>query len=275
MSHQPVATNAGDMRSRASFLRRTGQIRLLLADNGFRWMACFALRKVFKGNAGLFDDYMRKLEARYHLPGNNGIRRNYEKWQNYDWRQGGEEWTVSEQWKQSLIDEVLLKQIPPGKDVLEIGPGAGRWTEVLQQRARTLSVVDVSDKCIELCRERFTGCSNVRFFVNDGYSLSFIPDESIDCIWSFDVFVHIAPRDVEGYVVEFARILREGARGIVHHANEAAPEEAWRSRLTGQLFAKMLQNFGLVVKEQFDRWGGGEGFKVGGDLITVFEKQLD
>ena len=56
---------------------------------------------------------------------------NKERWGGWDWSRHGEEWTVSAEWKQALIADVLFPTIPEGGTVLEIGPGAGRWTEVL------------------------------------------------------------------------------------------------------------------------------------------------
>ncbi len=76
-------------------------------------------------------------------------------WSAYDWSQQGEEWNASPEWKQALIDDVLLRWIPPGVATLEIGPGACRWTDVLVSRASHLTLVDVSERPLELCRQRF------------------------------------------------------------------------------------------------------------------------
>jgi ubiquinone/menaquinone biosynthesis C-methylase UbiE len=248
------------------------QIRLLFSANGLRWTVYFGLLQVFKRGVKAVDERMARLEIKYALPGNTSVARNYEKWTNYDWGEAGEEWTSSPEWKQSLIDEAMLKYMNSSNDVLEVGPGAGRWTEALQKVAQNLLVVDLSDKCIELCRKRFARCSNIKFFANDGFSLPFIPDESIDYLWSFDVFVHIAPCDAEKYAAEFSRIFRKGARGVIHHANEVVSDGYWRSRMTGQRFSQILQGCGFTVIRQFSRWGDDEQYGVPGDLITVFEK---
>jgi|GEM_PF-615512 len=202
------------------------------------------------------------------------VAKNYETWQSWDWESGGEEWTVSPEWKQSLIKEVMLKYIQPGKTVLEIGPGAGRWTESLQKIARLLILVDLSDKCIELCKQRFCHCDNVQYFVNDGSRLDFIPDETVDFIWSFDVFVHINPSDTEKYIKEFSRILVKGGRGIIHHPREGDRYGGWRSKMTAELFSNMLRKHSLTLVTQFDSWGEKEQFtvRVHHDAISVFEK---
>ena len=77
-------------------------------------------------------------------------------WDSWEWdADGGEKWTESEAWKDSVIREVLRPRVPEGSDVLEIGPGAGRWTETLAELAGSLTLVDISSRCIEICRDRF------------------------------------------------------------------------------------------------------------------------
>ncbi len=97
--------------------------------------------------------------------------------------------------------------------------------------------MDVSEKCIELCQKRFAGCDNIEFFVNDGVSLAFIADETVDFIWSFNVFVHISPQDTEKYLMGFKRILKKGGRGIIHHPKEGGYYGGWRSNMTDKLFS--------------------------------------
>ena len=79
----------------------------------------------------------------------NSAGSNREWWDRYDWSGGGEEWTASAEWKQALIDDVLLPLIPAGAAVLEIGPGAGRWSEVLAPRAPgSCSSTSARSRCV-------------------------------------------------------------------------------------------------------------------------------
>src|SRR5213083_1628280 len=68
----------------------------------------------------------------------NSAADNRERWTNWDWSGGGEEWNASPEWKQALVDYVLMAWIPDDQVVLEIGSGAARWSAVLQPRARRL-----------------------------------------------------------------------------------------------------------------------------------------
>ena len=115
-------------------------------------------------------------------PADNSIASNLRTWSEWDWSKGGEEWTNSQDWKESLVQHVLEPNIPVGSQGLEIGPGGGRWTEFLIQRASHLTIVDLTPKCIEVCRARFERATNIEYHVNDGCDLSFIPSQSIDRI---------------------------------------------------------------------------------------------
>jgi len=93
--------------------------------------------------------------ATHYLPQrNNSIANNLATWLAYDWSNQGEEWSNTNEWKNSLVEHVLQQHIPIGSRVLEIGPGAGRWTEHLIQRVSRLIVVDLTPTCIVICRER-------------------------------------------------------------------------------------------------------------------------
>lgn len=53
-----------------------------------------------------------------------------------------------------------------GKDVLEIGCGAGYGTAILAKRAANIDAFDYSQEAIEYCKKRYS-LSNINFFVKD------------------------------------------------------------------------------------------------------------
>lgn len=208
----------------------------------------------------------------------NTVSMNRWVWTRIDWSKRGEEWTSSDAWKASLVKHVLEPNIPIGSRVLEIGPGGGRWTEVLVQRAAHVIAVDLTPKCIEICREKFQSVSNIEFHVNDGRDLSFIPPNSIDRIWSCDVFVHINSGDVENYVRQFAKILAPGGVGVIHHAKNGHFQSAWRSDMTAAKMREYCAKYGLKVVSQFDSWDNDRVAIFQGpagerpDIISIFSK---
>jgi SAM-dependent methyltransferase len=255
-------------------------VRMLINENGWRWTGYAALLGGLRKTTQLLQARMARLEQRHGLPGRNGRAVNYRYWERWNWSRQGEEWTVSTEWKQALIDDVLHAYLPPQSMLVEIGPGAGRWTEALLAMARHLVVVDISDRCIDLCRQRFAGAPNIELAVNDGKSLPGIASGSIDGVWSYDVFVHIALPDIEAYLAEISRVLKPGGRAVIHHARAGrqgdAVDAGQRSAMTATLFADIARRNGLSLVTQLDSWGPDGRFTFSvpteWDLISVVEK---
>jgi ubiquinone/menaquinone biosynthesis C-methylase UbiE len=211
----------------------------------------------------------------------NTIKNNLKAWSKYDWSRYGEEWSNSPEWKESLVECILKPHIPVGSEVLEIGPGAGRWTEHLVKRASHLILVDLAPSCIEICKKRFKNYSNVEYFINDGKDISFIHDNSIDCVWSWDVFVHIQSEDIKEYVRQFTRIVRPGGQALIHHSKSGRSKFGWRSDMTAVKMREYCKEYGLEVLEQFDSWNNGRmhiwpGLPAneGPDIVSVLLKPL-
>lgn len=209
--------------------------------------------------------------------GDNSAVENRRRWSGYDWSGRGEEWNASPEWKQSLIEDVLERWIPAGAVVLEIGPGGGRWSQVLARRASRLVLVDVSERPLQLCREQLGGDTSVQYVLSSGSDLPGVKDGSIDAVWSFDVFVHVAPRDQAAYLAEIARVLAPGGVAVLHHADgrnrgQLPSRQGWRSPMSRDLFAALASERELRVERQFDSWGpeGRYDLSAYGDAITVF-----
>jgi ubiquinone/menaquinone biosynthesis C-methylase UbiE len=178
-----------------------------------------------------------------------------------------------------LIEDVLARWIPDGGVVLEIGPGAGRWSEVLALRASRLVLADVSERPLELCRERLGGDARIEYVLCTGSDLPGVEDGSIEAVWSFDVFVHVAPGDQAAPLGEIARVLAPGGTAVVHHADgrnrgRLPSRSGWRSPMSRRLFAALAAEHGLRVECQFDSWGpdGRYDLSAYGDAITVCKR---
>lgn len=171
---------------------------------------------------------------------------------------------------------MLVRWIPKGAAVLEIGPGAGRWSQALAARASHLALADVSERPFELCRERFSGNTRIQYILSSGRDLPGVEDGSIDAVWSFDVFVHVAPRDQAAYLEEIARVLAPRGVAVVHHSDglnrgQLPSSQGWRSPMSRSLFAALAVECGLRVERQLDSWGPSGRYDLSGyaDAITV------
>jgi hypothetical protein len=140
----------------------------------------------------------------------------------YEWPDGGDEWStawggVDSQWYSTLYPRI--RPFVPTGVILEIAPGFGRWTQFLVDQCDSYIGVDIVEKCIDHCRQRFAAISKATFYVNDGTSLEMVPDGSVDFCFSFDSLVHAEADVVSGYLQALATKLAPDGVAFIHHSN--------------------------------------------------------
>lgn len=150
--------------------------------------------------------------------------------------------------------------------VLELAPGAGRNTERLCAVSRKVYAVDYNSYALEQCRQRlgssYRGC-DVEYHVNSGADLDMIHGDAISAIYCWDAAVHFDRAILRSYIQEFARVLKPGGRGFVHHSNlgdkankNIKKNPHWRSNMSKEMFAGLCAANGLRVVTQVDiPWG--------------------
>jgi len=262
-------------RKHISFGKKLSLAGLVLKENGVLWCSCLGVYYATSSVGQLAFRWMDGLRRRWSLPGMNSPALNKAIWEAWDWSAGGEEWTPSEDWKESLLRSVLEKHVARGGVILEIGPGGGRWTGVLIERSQRYVGVDISATCVEVCQKKFGSDSRASFQVGSGTDLKGIDDSSIDTLWSFDVFVHINRREVEGYADEFRRVLKPGGVGIIHHGSVGGALGGWRSNLTHEGMLELLKARGFEIVDSCKEWTDNGVVHQAGlyqDVITVFRR---
>jgi SAM-dependent methyltransferase len=265
-------------RSRIELSQKLGLARLVVKENGLRWSLLMGLYYLGSGMAEAGFKRAESLRRTKGLPGLNSPAANKYIWQNWDWAAGGDEWTPSAEWKASVVGNFVDPLFSGRSTILEIGPGAGRWTEYLVTKCDRLIGIDISETCVAECREKFAQYPHASFEVGSGEDLQMIDTNSIDGLWSFDVFVHINKPQLRSYAAEFARILKPGGIGLIHHGSLGGSTGGWRSDVrTADVHDALVEN-GLTVDRQIQSWeDGGQQFEAGlyQDTITVFEKPVD
>jgi ubiquinone/menaquinone biosynthesis C-methylase UbiE len=151
------------------------------------------------------------------------IGENLEEWgQTYAWPHSGDEWSAAwggpeSQWRSCILPRIA--RFLPADSILEIAPGFGRWAQYLIPRCSDYIGVDLAERCVTSCINRFSGREGVRFAVNDGRSLPMVLDSSVDLLFSFDSLVHAEKDVISSYLTEFRRVLRNDGIGFIHHSN--------------------------------------------------------
>ena len=199
---------------------------------------------------------------------------NLEVWNGYDWSRGGEEWSevwggVRAQWWGCLFPR--LSRFLSAPTILEIAPGVGRFSHFLAPLAERLILVDSASRCVDACRQRFASLPHVECHLNDGGSLPFLGDRSVDFAFSFDSLVHVDLPTIASCLRELARVLAPDGVAFLHHSNfgeyvdEATgssriPNAHWRDAgVTAERVRAIAEQHGLVpVAQELVNWGAGE-----------------
>lgn len=92
----------------------------------------------------------------------------------------------------------------------EIGSGNGLVARALAGQCARIDCNDISRSFLALARETCRDVHNVRFnHIGNNY-LSHLPEVSYDFGYSLNVFIHLNPFDMFGYLSDVARVLRPG-----------------------------------------------------------------
>ena len=85
--------------------------------------------------------------------------------------------------------------------------------------SKKLILVDISEKCIEACKERFADAQHIEYYVNSGTDLDMVEDNSVDFVFSFDSLVHAEDDVIKSYLYELSKKLAPNGVGFIHHSN--------------------------------------------------------
>jgi SAM-dependent methyltransferase len=194
------------------------------------------------------------------------IQQNLRVWSSdKSWESQGEEWSdtwggAAAQWQWAILPRIGVYL--PAHHILEIAPGYGRWSQFLASQGDTLTLVDLSPRCIAACRERFAELGHVRYHVNDGRSLAMLADRTVDFAFSFDSLVHAELPVIESYLRELARVLTPNGVAFLHHSNLGGlgPPGLARRWLPDSLYGALTAR-GLLPT---DHW---RAYSVSADLV--------
>jgi SAM-dependent methyltransferase len=116
-----------------------------------------------------------------------------------EWAEAVERWIIP--W---VLDDVAL-----GDDVLEVGPGPGRTTDVLRGLAPRLTAIEVDRDLADSLTGRMVG-SNVVVLHGDATKLA-LPDGRFSAALSFTMLHHVPSVALQDRLfAEVARVLRPG-----------------------------------------------------------------
>ncbi len=132
---------------------------------------------------------------------------------------------ASDEWADTVQRHIIpwvLEGIELGDDVLEIGPGPGRTTEVLKDMAPQLTALEIDEDLAAALAARLAG-TNVEVVRGDGTAMPF-RDARFSHALSFTMLHHVpTPALQDRLLAEAARILRPG--GVLAGVDGLASDE--------------------------------------------------
>lgn len=196
--------------------------------------------------------------------------------QNDEWfRKAENEEAVSVFWGK---DSIFFKEFQKLdlQNVVEIACGRGRHVLHYIDRAENITLVDILEENIIICKERFKDRDNIVYYQNNGFNLEKLSTEKYTSVFSYDSMVHFELFDVYEYLKDIYRVLKRGGRALLHHSNydkdykvDFTISPHARCFMNKGVFAYMAYRVGfrIVVQHVIDWYGEKEL-----DCITVLEK---
>lgn len=170
-----------------------------------------------------------------------------------------------------LIDDIQYDT------VLDLASGHGRNALRLAEKARLVYCVDVNPQNVAFLNKRFSNDKRFKILQNDGATLPFCSNNSIDLFYCFDALVHFDLEIVQSYIKEAYRIIRDRGHAFIHCSNytgnpggDFRDNPHWRNFMSFDIFTHLSKKAGFtVVRAERLAWGNIP------DLDSVFLLRKD
>jgi SAM-dependent methyltransferase len=133
----------------------------------------------------------------------------------------------SDGWAEAVQKYIIpwtTKDIDLGDDLLEIGPGPGRTTDVLRERSARLTAIEIDHRLAEKLKARMAG-TNVTVVEGDATKMPF-PDSTFSGAISLTMLHHVPSAALQDKLLaEACRVLKPGA---LLAGSDSTPTFRWR-----------------------------------------------
>ncbi len=178
-------------------------------------------------------------------------------------------------WSESSPFYKMFRQMDTS-NIIELACGHGRHVPMYDKTAGHITLVDILNKNIEYCKQRFKDKSNISYYCNNGTDLSDLADSTYTSLFTYDAMVHFELLDIASYLKEFYRVLKSGSYVLVHHSNNTSDYKVsfengvhGRNYMSRDIFAYLAYRNGFeIVRQEIIDWGGQKDL----DCISFLKK---
>lgn len=175
----------------------------------------------------------------------------------------GLEWGDPEQVEplQFIKQNYVTPYVNSAHTALEIGPGGGRWTRYILGFDK-LYLVEYYQELLDEIRGSIKS-NNIIYVKNEGTDFPGVPENSIDFLFSFGVFVHLDQDIIAAYLRNMMPILNAGANVVLHYSDKT------------KIMAQQNEGFSDNTPDEMRAMVKAAGYKVlQEDLTTMWHSSV-
>lgn len=152
--------------------------------------------------------------------------------------------------------------------ILDIGAGTGLLSAFLMERypEASFTLIDISEKMLDIAKDRFRGNSNVKYIVADYSKYSFV--EKYDMIVSALSIHHLEDKEKKEIYKKSYSLLKQN--GVIINADQVHGETPFIEKLNKDIWRRYIEDSGLPEEEIL---AGYERIKL--DKNSTLEQQMN
>ncbi len=178
-------------------------------------------------------------------------------------------------WGQDTLFYNMFKKLDIS-NVIELSCGRGRHVPKYMYDAQHITLVDILEKNIDFCKERFSSQSKISYYCNNGSDLSDLPDNTYTSLFTYDSMVHFELLDIASYLKDIYRVLKPDGLALFHHSNNSSDYKLTytnaphgRNYMSADVFAYLAYRMGFqIVEQQIFDWKPEKDL----DCLTLVKK---
>ena len=161
-------------------------------------------------------------------------------------------------------------------NIIELACGRGRHVPNYIDQAGEVTLVDILQKNIDICKNRFSHIDKINYYKNNGYNLRDLESNKYTSLYSYDAMVHFELIDIYSYLQEIYRVLKNDGLALIHHSNYHSDYKAnfnnaphSRSFMSKECFAYLAYQTGFqIISQKVIDWASEKEL----DCLSLIQK---